>query len=853
MSRTGLLLLVFLVVTSVLSALPAELTAEGNPTLYQSLREKALDNLSLLPRNRQRGYQGLLERYPDALMAYLIAYEPDANLAMSNHHNIYSNYLATAEVLEYTGLHYSPEFFLSYVAKITVSDEPISLYRSLFLNHGLGDILVNYPDITERYRQVALWCVEKLRFQPTSGRDQSPVDIAFYSLTGRCEEMQILFVAAARTVGIPSRPASTPWWAHIDNNHAWAEIFIDGGWHYTGDMDGAYFPDQTWFSGMIDKTVLILADGSLAAEGEEVLGRGRYDTTINSIRNYAKERTRTISIRSQNSDGTGIDDLLITPLVYNWGSLRAITTMQADSLGSRTLSVGRGAFFLMLSKGEERALVPVPSGSSNLLILAVSGDAPVGMIPISTKIARLSTERLPDQDLVMDYPGNEMNWQQAPESWNLAANEAKARIAAELEAFETRSLPPLVEPSDSLFATVYRGTRGKWCSFLDFYDAYDSLPQDFLELLAEGDPKLLWQANSYLLEALYNFYREHKDKLATLSPEDRQILFDPVVYFEELPFPFKPLSKRPQLYPGWFRVRGYTDMQKTERVVAKLSRRFRIDASKALSGLLPLHIAAQQRYLNGYQFRILVVSALKANGIPAQFSRIPDTIEVLLDSEWQYYNVTTNCIFDPSQSTEEESVTRILKITDQEGSPLHLAPEQMNLSIVSGQQLYPVNREISYKGNGYYEAPIPTGGIFLQIGYRVSESRTIYKLSWLEPGEEAFAISLEQYPKAWVEADPATLALLEGVDTTGFDAIVLGHYAQENSIRIMNKILESVDRVLFLDYGSVPDAGVHRTAPAWQELVQQDDSNAQRTITLIRSEDGWQAYEGFWERLPSED
>ncbi len=852
MPRIWLLALVLLLVCSLLEALPAPLTAEGNPTLYQSLRENALDNLSLLPRAQKRDYTRLLERYPDALMAYLIAYEPDSNLAMSSASVLLSHYLAVDEVLKHTGLNYSPEFFLSYVAKITVSDEPISFYRRNFLEDGLSEILQNYPDETERYRQVALWCVEKLRFQPTSGRDQSPIDIAEYSLTGRCEEMQILFVAAARTVGLPSRPASTPWWAHIDNNHAWAEIFIQGGWHYTGDMDAAYFPDQTWFSGMIDKTVLILADGSLAAEGEEVLARGTYDTQINSIRNYAGERTRTINISSFINEGTVIKDLLITPLVYNWGSLRAITTIQADSTGSKSFSVGRGAFFLMLTRGEERALVPIASGSEDVTIqVMIPGTNALPVMTEGVLLAGLSSERLPDQYLVMNYPGNEMNWQQAPESWNIAANQAKAKIAADLEAFETRSLPVWAEPTDSLFARVYRSTRGNWTSFLDFTIKHGPIPQGFLRLLEDGDPKLLWQAQLPLLEALYFFYREHRDKLASLSPEDRQILFDPVVYFEELPIPQKPLSRRPQLYPAFFKVRGNSELQKTQRTITKLSRRFRIDPSRALSGLLPLHIAFEQKFLNSYQFRILAVSALRANGIPAQFSRIPDTIEVLLDGTWQYYNVSTNRVFDPSQDSEQESVSRNIRISDRSGNPLRLTPEQMNLSIVSGQQLYPVNREISYKGNGLYEASIPTGGIYLQIGYRVSDSRTIYKLNWLAPGEEDFRITLEQYPVTWQDADPATLALLEGIDTTGFDTIVLGYSGHENTIRTMEKLNDH--QVLLLDCSSsIVTTASHRISPAWRELAQEDYSNTRRTITLIRSGNTWKAYEGFWDTLPEE-
>jgi len=83
-----------------------------------------------------------------------------------------------------------------------------------------------------------------------AGRDQTPLDITQKSLYGRCEEMQILFVAAARTVGLPSRAASTPWWAHMDNKSR-----LGGGIsRWTGGFtpviwDAAYFPNQTWFSG----------------------------------------------------------------------------------------------------------------------------------------------------------------------------------------------------------------------------------------------------------------------------------------------------------------------------------------------------------------------------------------------------------------------------------------------------------------------------------------------------------------------------------------------------------------------------------------------------------------------------
>ena len=284
-------LLMLFLVTALFSTpanLPAPLTATGNPQFYQTMHDKALANLTSLPKSLAKPYKAMLRQYPDILMAFLIAYESNAVLAEANPRDVEDNYLQTVNLLQIDGLNYSPEMFLSYVAKQSVSDEPITPYRKAFLKDDMQRILDGNQSDIDKYRASTLWCVSRLQFQQTSGRDQSPLDITERSLIGRCEEMQILYVAAARTVGLPARPASAPWWAHMDNNHAWAEVFLDGAWHYTGDMDSAYFPDQTWFSGMIDKTVLILADGSLASEKDEILASVRYDTVINSTRNYAK-------------------------------------------------------------------------------------------------------------------------------------------------------------------------------------------------------------------------------------------------------------------------------------------------------------------------------------------------------------------------------------------------------------------------------------------------------------------------------------------------------------------------------------------------------------------------------------
>ena len=121
-------------------------------------------------------------------------------------------------------------------------------------------------------------------------------------------------------------------------------------------MDAAYWPDQTWFRGLIDKTVLILADGSLPAASDEVLIRGKYDCVINSIRNYAGNAILSIKplmskvIRFRISVGV---------MVVNWSALRHGLAQRMPS--KLAFSVGRGAFYLAAEQRWEGADAGVPA------------------------------------------------------------------------------------------------------------------------------------------------------------------------------------------------------------------------------------------------------------------------------------------------------------------------------------------------------------------------------------------------------------------------------------------------------------------------------------------------------------
>lgn len=805
--------------------LPVELSRDGNPELYAKVKAKAKSNLKTLPKASRKSYAQLLKENDDILMAYLIAYESDANLAHANAEELFSNYRELNILLNNEGLRYPAEFFLSYVAKQTVSDERLSAYRKAMLDDGLRQVWEGNSDMMERYRATSSWCVEKLKFQQSSGRDQSPLDITQKSLLGRCEEMQILFVAAARTVGLPSRPASTPWWAHIDNNHAWAEVFLDGVWAYTGDMDAAFYPNQTWFSGLIDKTVLILADGSMATTEDEVIAESRYHTVINSTRNYAQERTRKISVQTLDSAGKIVPQAAVSVMVFNWAALRTLATMHSDLEGRLSFSAGRGAFYLSAYKDGQQALLLVNSSDAI--------DVPVTLT--------LSTEAFSSQTMILNYPDNEIQWLKAPQSYQ--DDVAQRKLIWQEQEDKWRLAATTFAPYDSLLQALSIQCRGNLPEWQKFVAKLGTPPPDFMEFLLAADPKFLWQADATQFEALYRHYQNYP-----LDADYPEQLYDPSTHYEDLSRAFKD-KDRWQLYPFKLIQKGSTEAVKFERIMKSLHKRYKINGKKALEGLLRLDVAVQQKYLSNYQFRMLAVSALRANGIAAEYSRIPDQILVYLQEDWQYYDA----IHHSFEKKSTDTATRSLKINirDNEGVPLKIADEQMSLTRFVDGQFYTLNNRFEYLGPGKYQSLIKDTDAYLQFGYRISNRQTAVQIWSLQSwdGVSPFELIAENYPKTWQEADAALLALFDAETLANASVILVGNHDQENSLRILERIKELPYR--FYGYAASPNSRQHYSVlDTWQKRVQDDGANLHRSITFIKKDGKWLYYRGLWENLP---
>ncbi len=621
----------------------------------------------------------------------------------------------------------------------------------------------------------------------------------------------------------------------MDNNHAWAEVFLDGAWHYTGDMDGAWFPDQTWFSGMIDKTVLILADGSLATDKDEILATGKYDTQINSTRNYAKERSRTIQVQVTDSLGTAVGMANVIPMVFNWGALRALAALNTDAKGYLEFSAGRGAFFLSVYAKGLKGIVYIPSGTEETKIVDV----------------KLSDKEFYGTWADMEYPGNPMQWDNPPEAYKTAVQAEKKLWQDKVDAF-LADINTHSSLADSLTHEVAVACRGNSPAFRAFVEqSREVILPAYLEFLLINDQKFLWQASTMQFEAMYNNWSLLSQ--GGLNEEEQLSLFPPTVFYEELPKPFKDSKGKAQFYPGSVRFTESHSRSGIINILGKLKKKYKINANKALSGLIPFDVAVGQKYLSPVQYRIFACSVLRANGYPAEFSRIPNLISVYIDDDWQYVNVVKPAWEDMTTETEPQTYTLNLQINDENGIPVKLSDEQISLCRYVEGLFYPLNNRFEYMGDGLHRGVFPVADAYLQLGYRVSDSLTRFYYNHIDASvnDSLFIrITTKGYPRTWEAASTDILSMFDAATLDKESIILIGSIDQENSMRLADKLKADQKSFLWVGYYNTKEVANYVVNPAWQQMVRENNRNSLRSITLIKKDGEWQMFEGLWDKLP---
>ncbi len=234
--------------------------------------------------------------------------------------------------------------FFHYVLPMRVSQEPLENWRPWFyeqLQPHLEGVTSHDDAVTAAFQ----WGGSLAGFRQTQRRDQGPFE-TIASGFGRCEELMILYIDAIRAIGIPARQTWAPYWAMMDNNHAWTEFMgADGTWQHR----------EGWIGGPTSRTNIILSVpfGLPDIENTDIYRiqntPGASYAIINSISSYRQSTELTIKV--VDISGAPMPETNVYVSIFNFGALRPIARGETGEDGSWVMTIGPGGCFI--SAGNE--------------------------------------------------------------------------------------------------------------------------------------------------------------------------------------------------------------------------------------------------------------------------------------------------------------------------------------------------------------------------------------------------------------------------------------------------------------------------------------------------------------------
>jgi len=236
------------------------------------------------------------------------------------------------------------DIFLYFVLPHRISQEPPEAWRREFFEE-LAPLLCQRTDMDLAALEINKWYCEQVQYRPTSARDLGPLSLCRRGW-GRCEEQNVLFIAAARSVCIPARQCYTPFWQHADGNHAWVEIWVDGKWHFLDAGTPQEALDQPWFENVVHRLAISVASvyGNDWPQGKKVLHSGPGYTLLNTTSFYAP--TTTLNVQVLDKKGGPLPNVPVYISVYNSGSLRPVASMKCNKKGHSSMELGLGAYLV---------------------------------------------------------------------------------------------------------------------------------------------------------------------------------------------------------------------------------------------------------------------------------------------------------------------------------------------------------------------------------------------------------------------------------------------------------------------------------------------------------------------------
>ncbi len=234
------------------------------------------------------------------------------------------------------------DLFIHFVLPPRISQEPFENWRPAFYKELLP-IVQNCKSLEEAAFLVNLWTAEKMAFKPTSGRDQAPLTTIKRGY-GRCEECMIIYMAAARAVGIPCRPASVPYWNFTDNNHAWTDVWTTGGWKFIGAAEAANRLGETWFADTTTRATLVLSEAYGDFESPQKVKFEKGVATLITTGDYAN--TVQVVLKIMNEKGKPLPDARVMLYGASYGGEMPMLSLKSDTSGIVKFPLGKGGVWV---------------------------------------------------------------------------------------------------------------------------------------------------------------------------------------------------------------------------------------------------------------------------------------------------------------------------------------------------------------------------------------------------------------------------------------------------------------------------------------------------------------------------
>ena len=231
------------------------------------------------------------------------------------------------------------EVFRHFVLPVRGNNEALDSSRRVFYE-ALRERVARCASMEEAALEVNHWCHEHVVYKPTNARTASPL-ATMRATYGRCGEESIFALAALRSVGIPARQIYTPRWAHCDDNHAWIEVWVNGGWKYLGACEPEPRLDMAWFTSPVRQAVYVVADVFGKYAGDEELVKTDGDNSIVNVTGRYTPSVRTV-VRVVDAKGRPEEGAKVDYRVFNYGEFYPVATLRTDAAGEAALTLGRG-------------------------------------------------------------------------------------------------------------------------------------------------------------------------------------------------------------------------------------------------------------------------------------------------------------------------------------------------------------------------------------------------------------------------------------------------------------------------------------------------------------------------------